>query len=85
MKDDKNSKNDKSENPQEMPSRKSAGGDDRGTKSTAPDRGDRSTSSEGPKTWASAPERPEEEVLGQDPGQTQDGIEIKPVEHTMED
>ena len=47
--------------------------------------GGRNTSFEGPKTWASAPERPEEEVLGQDPGQTQDGIEIKPVEHTMED
>ena len=29
--------------------------------------GDRNVSSEGPKTWASAPERPEEEALGQDP------------------
>ena len=70
MKDDKNSKNNKSENPQEMPSRESVGGDDRGTKSTAPDRGDRSTSSEGPKTWASAPERPEKEAFGQDPSKT---------------
>ena len=47
-------------------------------------RGGRDASSEGPKTWASAPERPEEEVSGQDPGQI-DGIEVKPVERTMED
>ena len=29
--------------------------------------GDRNASFEGSKTWASAPERPEEEMLGQDP------------------
>ena len=46
--------------------------------------GGRDTSSEGPKTRPSGPERPEEEVSGQDPDQL-DGIEIKPVEHTMED
>jgi len=32
--------------------------------------GGRNASSEGPKTWASAPERPEEEAFGQDPSQT---------------
>ena len=41
-------------------------------------------SSEGTKTWASAPERPEEEASGQDQNQEQ-GIELRTVENTMED
>ena len=53
--------------------------------------GGRNDSSEGPKTWASAPERPEEESFGQDPSVSEEGvssekgIELRTVENTMED
>ena len=72
MEDDKNKNND-------LPN---------GSMDTSPEdsgRGGRGASSEEPKTRASTPERLEEEALGQDPDRITDGIEIKPVEHTMED